>query len=431
MKETNKCPLCSKVGKGEIIKSSDEIKLWKCPYCDKNVEFIKQTEEDLKIELINQIQLLSNACKSFDEGYKIEAKNIASRIRTLLYDSRSSESVLIQLKKKHILFYNTALDYDSRNPFSYMGLIKIIRRPEGDEFFAPLDGDQSRYLNGKIDFDSWWNKLTVLEDSNKNRFTREDLILKVANKDGGSHVDPYLDKDYVNLTRKESIGWRYANNTGEGYIMGAELASLRQIAHEVLKSLKDAFPEIFDSNNLIIPIPKNKDKTQDEIIIEPPRIVITQLKDLENVKKIDFKDSEIEINTESLVSYLESSKTVDYWVNFIESLGIKVGHAGLVNRQIDMLKWTNIYKIGELDNLLKKSKEWGEKYLKGIYINITSEISSDRISLDRSHILTYFLIANFPDVFTDNILYKNFGYSNPENFTVPAEIYASPQVKKP
>ncbi|AEG19230.1 hypothetical protein [Methanobacterium paludis] len=385
---------------------------------------VKQSEEDLKSQLKDQIQLLLNSCQLFDEGFKIEAKNIALRIRVLLHDARS-HSLLTQLGKKDILFYDTSLDYDSRNPFPYMGLIKIMKRPKGDEFFAPLDEDSSRYLNGKITFSKWWNELIVLEDSNKNPFTRKNLILTVSNKDGGAHVDSELNEEYVNLTRNESIGWMYANNAGEGYIMGAELTTIRQIAHEVLKSLKDEFPEIFESA-FNIPPPKIKNSAkEDEMIIEPLKVIVYEgeAESKEYKQKMDFNGSETEINIDSLVFYLEASITVDYWTNFIESLGIKVGLAGMVYKEIQMLKKVNIKTIGELDNLLQKSKGWGEKYLNGVYINICWDVSRERLSTDRSGILKYFLIANFPDIFTDDILERELGHGNPEYFTVPAKLY--------
>jgi hypothetical protein len=79
-------------------------------------------------------------------------------------------------------------------------------------------------------------------------FTRKDLVLSIANQDGGAHVDPQLDEDYAGLTRKNSIGWVAEI---DGKIIPNEsnpaLASIRQIAYKVLESLKRKLPEYFNN----------------------------------------------------------------------------------------------------------------------------------------------------------------------------------------
>jgi hypothetical protein len=69
--------------------------------------------------------------------------------------------------------------------------------------------------------------------------------LSLANKMGGAHVDPKLDASFVALTRNNTLGWRYWDGNEEGDIIPVELASVRQIAHEVLLSLKNGLPEYF------------------------------------------------------------------------------------------------------------------------------------------------------------------------------------------
>ena len=79
--------------------------------------------------------------------------------------------------------------------------------------------------------------------------TRKDIITNVCNKDGGAHLDEKLNGVYSDLTRNNSYGHRYFSRDIQGNILrdedikGAELASIRQITHEVLKSFKDEFPE--------------------------------------------------------------------------------------------------------------------------------------------------------------------------------------------
>jgi hypothetical protein len=71
---------------------------------------VKLTEEELKSKLKEQIHLLKNSTKLYDDGCIIEAYNMSIRIRLLLHDTRNSSSLLNQLNKKNILFYDTSLE---------------------------------------------------------------------------------------------------------------------------------------------------------------------------------------------------------------------------------------------------------------------------------------------------------------------------------
>ncbi len=82
-------------------------------------------------------------------------------------------------------------------------------------------------------FEQWWEKVVVV-DSHRNQFTRQQLVLTLANREGGAHVDPRLDPAYAALTRKHSMALSYGFNEKEGEFSGIEHASVRQIAHEVI-----------------------------------------------------------------------------------------------------------------------------------------------------------------------------------------------------
>lgn len=206
-----------------------------------------QTKEDLLAHLKEHIYFIDSSCHAYDKGFSHEAKRIAVSIRILLHDTRNSRSLLSQLNMKDsMLFYDTALDYNPRNLLPTLGLVmpKLGFGPDTDSGFIPPldDGPPHRYKNGKILFEPWWNKI-VLTDGAGKKWTRKDLVLIISNKDGGAHVDPKLDKIYANITRHSSL---YTfQSTGKLNVTTPELPSIRQIGHEVLKSLKDEFPEHF------------------------------------------------------------------------------------------------------------------------------------------------------------------------------------------
>lgn len=204
------------------------------------MEKIPQTQDDLNNQLLHQIQFLKTSSDSYDSGIKEEAKRLASTIRTLLHDTKSSKSLLGQLDVKlKIYYFNTAIA-DTK-----FGLTGIRTSTDGvnsvTEYIAPLDKlGPKRKENPWVTFPEWWKQMIVLNDGDS-RFTRQDLILSLANQDGGSHVDPGLNKPYANLSRNNSLNVYHLDNP----VKGVELASVRQISFELCRSLQGRYPDLF------------------------------------------------------------------------------------------------------------------------------------------------------------------------------------------
>lgn len=86
-------------------------------------------------------------------------------------------------------------------------------------------------------FDEWWGAL-VFRDLRRSSFTRRDLTLALANKEGGAHVDPELEPGYAALSRNGSLGWVLVDDAGERQLLESPVpASVRLIAHEVERTL--------------------------------------------------------------------------------------------------------------------------------------------------------------------------------------------------
>ncbi|EKE04555.1 MAG: hypothetical protein ACD_20C00050G0001 [uncultured bacterium] len=192
-----------------------------------------KTEEELLDLLKEQLSFLVCSSNDFDKGNLAEAKRIATTIRNLVHDTNRSISLLKQLEKKNILFYDTTQDYDPDNLASTHSLIAIGMSNGVCIYTAPLD-NRSKH---KVSFSTWWEKI-VFSDQDKKQLTRKDLILIVANKEGGSHIDPQSDDTYIDITKFNSLGWMTDNNSlGPNPI----LVSIRQLAHEFILTLKDEF----------------------------------------------------------------------------------------------------------------------------------------------------------------------------------------------
>jgi hypothetical protein len=209
-----------------------------------------QTREELLAHLKDQIKFMITSATSFDNGFEGEAKRLAIATRILVHDTSQSEALLTQLKKMDILFYDSASAFHPENTLSSNCLTMMKLYSTGAKYVAPLDDlSPARDKDKKVSFDRWWNRATIYKDNAGNIFTRKDLVLAVANKEGGAHIDPKLDQAYANLSRFNALGWRtIVKGVDKDFENTPVLPSIRQIAHEVLKTLKDAFPELFDSS---------------------------------------------------------------------------------------------------------------------------------------------------------------------------------------
>lgn len=200
----------------------------------KNTRVIR-TKADLLLGLQEQVTLLSHACKSYDNGLTPIGKHIALSLRVLLHRHANSQALLQQLGIRSKHFLDTAGDIDPHNVLTD-NLLSVFRVDRGKIDWAP------KFVQGKgferwITFAEWWNN-NVIKDDKKRFFNRRDLILNVADTDGGAHVDPKLDEAYMDLSRNNSLGWIIGEGDVQRPFDPPVMSCIRQIAHEVLETLK-------------------------------------------------------------------------------------------------------------------------------------------------------------------------------------------------
>lgn len=196
---------------------------------------VKRTKADLLMELQEQVTLLSHACKSYDEGLKPIGKHIALSLRVLLHHHGNSQALLQQLGLRTKHFLDTAGDLNPNNLVTDNPL-SVMEFDSGNIDWAP------KFVQGKgferwITFPEWWNN-KVIKDDKKRFFNRRDLILNVADTDGGAHVDAALDEAYMDLSRNNSLGWMISVGDVQRPFPPPTMPCIRQIAHELLETLK-------------------------------------------------------------------------------------------------------------------------------------------------------------------------------------------------
>ncbi len=198
---------------------------------------VKRPKADIINELNEQLVLLIHACHSFDSGLQPISKHIALSLRKLLHHQGQSKALLEQLGLRTKRHLDTAGDLNPNNLLTDCNLC-VMRMGGGKDQYLPTCAVGGSPLPDRwLPFDKWWNN-NIIKDNKGRFFNRRELILHVADTDGGAHVDPELDEQYMDLSRNNSLGWIIGDGNIEKPFPPPTMACIRQIAHELLETLK-------------------------------------------------------------------------------------------------------------------------------------------------------------------------------------------------
>ncbi len=204
------------------------------------------TTAELENNLKEQIRFLKRSSEYFDQGMEDEAKRIASNLHILFVGTGDSPSLLKQMRiQDEMILPNTAPGDVKGNLAPYTGLV-AMNNVDGKINFIPLCLlHPSPFKPKQTPFNEWWHTI-ILNDHAGIVYTREQLVIAVAEQDGGVSVTTGLDPSYVELARKNGIGWiGRLKGGGEKPMLGVELHSIRQIGWEVLEAFRQSYPQYF------------------------------------------------------------------------------------------------------------------------------------------------------------------------------------------
>ncbi|HBO7920498.1 TPA: hypothetical protein N2B41_005746 [Pseudomonas aeruginosa] len=142
------------------------------------------TEEDLAAHLKRQLIFLRNSVSAYDNGCVEEAIRIGVVIRVLCHDTQSSVSLLKQMGQKATLRLVTTAETLSSDLLADMDFGELMA---GMTFGHTLEYDLVPEDAPAILCADWWEQPVFIRD--KKTYTRKDVVLAAANKDGGAHVD--------------------------------------------------------------------------------------------------------------------------------------------------------------------------------------------------------------------------------------------------
>ena len=205
---------------------------------------MKKISNPLPERLDEHMKLMTVLCESYDGGNDIIALPIATAIRVLVHDTTNSTSLLKHLGKKGGQYLNTNCR-DLREPV-HLGLVRRINVgvndgaggeakywPLCDERYFPIQRAHFAFVS----FEDWWGE-RVFENP-RSYLTRRDLVLAIANKDGGAHFDTEVDQRYDDFRKKWSGGSSLIGRKSgvkRGYDNIPIYPAVRQIGYELLHS---------------------------------------------------------------------------------------------------------------------------------------------------------------------------------------------------
>jgi hypothetical protein len=201
-----------------------------------------------------QGRFLAASCHAYDAGNPWEALRLATIVYTLVHDAGKQHSLLSQLSgvKNEINWISTAIVIDpnkERGIFRSLRYTPLIqfqkynqkkhpgRIPEWLPLSTWLKLRGQMPLLRQLPFEDWWEKdMIFLDETEGAVLTRKKLVLALRNQEGGSHYDPeVVNPNYLPLRRKVAM---FTPNYGHGTFFGLELVTMRQIAEELVISLR-------------------------------------------------------------------------------------------------------------------------------------------------------------------------------------------------
>lgn len=211
-----------------------------------------EDKRELFEHLEDQMSFLLASTRLYKAGNIAEAKRLASTIRVLVHDTGASRSLLGQMGVKNELLWISSGSVDPANLIATFNLAFFSTETGG---FGPLPAEFIQEIGSMVDFETWWTE-PVMKDVTGDKFSRKEIVLALANKEGGSHVDK-LQKRMRSLAREGSLGLSVGPEPGtinfggsvetfvpsDGLVIASPLpASVNTITTEIYNTLTNQWP---------------------------------------------------------------------------------------------------------------------------------------------------------------------------------------------
>jgi hypothetical protein len=198
-------------------------------------------------KLREQLAFMKRSARDFDAGHEEEALRLANAMRTLFHDTVHrktgeplTQSLLTQLSMEDCTILATPRTKQGADWQDFLAIRLDLSSPTPMRFIPRLD---LRLVETARE--DWWQSESITNRAGTS-VSRRRLVLNAADKDGGAHVDPKLERFYEELMRGEWGLGITGDLTYDGpppfeqgvthYATNGHLALIRVFAHEVLST---------------------------------------------------------------------------------------------------------------------------------------------------------------------------------------------------
>jgi hypothetical protein len=203
-----------------------------------------RAKEKVLAMLEEQMGLLRTSLRAFYEGNFAESLRIATTIRILVHESGMSKPLLNQARPDGLaLQIKENVCEIGPGEEEVFNFAVGVRMGPGAVVAPAVDLGSSHYALNSIG--AWWNRTALSFPSNGRQmiYTRKKVVLILANKEGGAHVDPIEDPDYVKLLTDQPLTFSFQGVPIETPNLARFLAA--QSGVEMLECLKrNFFPDV-------------------------------------------------------------------------------------------------------------------------------------------------------------------------------------------
>lgn len=156
--------------------------------------------QTFKGHLARQLRFIERSCAVYDEDYTDEAIQIAVRIRVILHPGgKKSRSLLQHLNSGRISLLTTSEGAPDREDLIHCdGLSSFQASSDGksvSSFYGP--GENDALHREYIKADKWWQQIVLFAEGTG--YSRRDIVLGVAEQEGGAHVAAAPTADFQRL----------------------------------------------------------------------------------------------------------------------------------------------------------------------------------------------------------------------------------------
>jgi hypothetical protein len=166
-------------------------------------------KEQLLLKLREQMDLLHTSVTAFYNGHFAEALRIATSIRVLVHETGGSKPLLKLIRPDGLTLQIPAYTEGARLGEDEVILFAVgIRLGPATSVAPAVDVHSSHYSVTTVG--AWWERPVFRFQSKVGTqltYSRKRVVLILANREGGAHVDPNEDPDYVRLITDEPLSF--------------------------------------------------------------------------------------------------------------------------------------------------------------------------------------------------------------------------------